>query len=160
PACPEHAPLKVARYTCDFMDAIHRRARAWRPGIVRAIVVALVRLVVRIAFAPQVVGADSVPHDGAVLIVANHRSLSDSLFQAAATPRTLRWMAMAELFKSPVGARLFVALGAFPVQRGSGDTRSIDTARELLLRGEAVAIFPEGRLQFRSPELVGEPRSG
>jgi 1-acyl-sn-glycerol-3-phosphate acyltransferase len=141
-------------------ELLHRRARAWRSGLTRTLVVALARAVVRVVFAPQVTGADRVPADGAVLLLANHRSLSDSLFQTAATRRRLRWMAMAELFRTPLGARFFLALGAFPVRRGSGDTNAIDTARELLEQGQAVAIFPEGRLQFRSAEPVGVPHSG
>jgi 1-acyl-sn-glycerol-3-phosphate acyltransferase len=141
-------------------EHLHAQTRAWRPGAARALFVGVVRALVRLLFAPQVIGAQRVPADGAVLIVANHRSLSDSLFQAAATPRELRWMGMAELFTSPLRARFFIAVGAFPVRRGAGDTLAIDTARELLQRGQAVAIFPEGKLQFRSPQPVGEPHSG
>ena len=141
-------------------EKLHERARVWRPGVTRGLFVAFVRVCVRVLFAPQVIGADRVPAEGAVLLVANHRSLSDSLFQAAACRRALRWMGMAELFRSGPGARFFLALGAFPVRRGTGDTHAIDTARELLEDGQAVAIFPEGKLQFRSPELVGEPHSG
>jgi 1-acyl-sn-glycerol-3-phosphate acyltransferase len=124
------------------------------------VVLALVRLLVRLVFAPRVIGAERVPADGAVLLVSNHRSLSDGLFQAAACPRPLRWMAMAELFRSPRRAQFILALGAFPVRRGSGDSLAIDTARVLLEAGQAVAIYPEGKLQFRSPEPVGEPHSG
>jgi len=123
-------------------------------------VLGIVRLLVRVLFAPQVVDAERVPVEGAVLLIANHRSLSDGLFQAAASPRELRWMGMAELFRSPARARLMLALGAFPVVRGGSDTEAIETARELLEQGQAVAIYPEGKLQFRSPEPVGEPHSG
>jgi 1-acyl-sn-glycerol-3-phosphate acyltransferase len=119
-----------------------------------------VRFLLRLIFAPQVTGVERVPADGAVLLVANHRSLSDVLFQAASCPRTLRWMGMAELFGSPFRARLMGALGAFPVRRGSGDSAAIETARVLLEQGQAVAIYPEGKLQFRSEATVGEPHSG
>jgi 1-acyl-sn-glycerol-3-phosphate acyltransferase len=141
-------------------EDLHERARRWRPGPTRAVVLSTVRVLVRVLFAPRVLGAERVPADGAVLLVANHRSLSDGLFQAVASPRALRWMGMAELFRSPLRARLILALGAFPVRRGSGDAHAIDTARELLEQGQAVAIYPEGRLHFRSPEPVGEPHSG
>jgi 1-acyl-sn-glycerol-3-phosphate acyltransferase len=141
-------------------EVLHRRARQWRPGPTRAVVLAIVRVLVRLLFAPQVIGAERVPVDGGVLLVSNHRSLSDVLFQAAACPRPLRWMAMAELFRSPGRARFVLALGAFPVRRGSGDSLAIDTARALLEAGQAVAIYPEGKLQFRSLEPVGEPHSG
>jgi 1-acyl-sn-glycerol-3-phosphate acyltransferase len=124
------------------------------------VVLGIATVLVRLLFAPQVLGTERVPADGAVLLIANHRSLSDGLFQATACPRPLRWMGMAELFRSPGRARFMLALGAFPVRRGSGDTRAIDTARELLTQGQAVAIYPEGKLQFRSPEPVGEPHSG
>lgn len=123
-------------------------------------VLAIVRMLVRLLFAPQVIGAERVPAEGAVLLVANHRSLSDPLFQAVACPRPLRWMAMAELFRSPRRARFLLALGGFPVRRGSGDSLAIETARALLEAGQAVAIYPEGKLQFRSAEPVGEPHSG
>jgi len=120
----------------------------------------IARLLVRLLFAPQVLGAERVPAEGAALLIANHRSLSDGLFQATACPRPLRWMGMAELFRSPLQARFILALGAFPVRRGSGDTEAIATARGLLEQGQAVAIYPEGKLHFRSPEPVGEPHSG
>jgi hypothetical protein len=45
-------------------------------------------------------------------------------------------------------------------ERGSGDSLAINTAQALLEDGQAVAIYPEGQLQFRSVELVGEPHSG
>ena len=41
-------------------------------------------------------------------------------------------------------AWLLSALGAFPVDRGTGDRDTIATAKELLARGELVLIFPEG----------------
>ena len=139
---------------------IHARAREWRPGRVRLVVVGLARLLVRLLFAPQILGVERVPSDGAVLLVANHRSLSDGVFQATACPRPLRWMGMAELFRTRLSAAFFLALGAFPVRRGSGDALAIETARELLERGQAVAIYPEGRLQYRAAEPVGQPHSG
>jgi len=144
----------------DRDAALHGRARRWRPGLTRAMVLGVVRVLVRVLFAPQVLGAERVPAEGAVLLVANHRSLSDGLFQASACPRPLRWMGMRELFRSPARAWFMLALGAFPVRRGAGDVQAIDTARELLEQGQAVAIYPEGKLQFRSPEPVGEPHSG
>jgi 1-acyl-sn-glycerol-3-phosphate acyltransferase len=151
----------MARARPDLPDeALHQRAREWRPGPTRSVVLAIVRTFVRLVFAPQVIGAKRVPADGAVLLVSNHRSLSDVLFQAAACRRPLRWMAMSELFRSPLRARFVLALGAFPVRRGSGDSLAIDTARALLEAGQAVAIYPEGKLQFRSPEPVGDPHSG
>jgi 1-acyl-sn-glycerol-3-phosphate acyltransferase len=124
------------------------------------VVLGIVGVLVRLLFAPQVLGAERVPAEGAVLLIANHRSLSDGLFQATACPRRLRWMGMAELFRSRISARFILALGAFPVRRGSGDADAIDTARALLERGQVVAIYPEGKLHFRSPEPVGEPHSG
>ena len=62
--------------------------------------------------------------------------------------------------EKPWQAWVLNALGAFPVRRGSGDANAISTARALLELGQAVAIYPEGKLHYRSSELVGEPHSG
>ena len=53
---------------------------------------------------------------------------------------------------------LLSALGAFPVDRGAGDTETIRTAKELLVRGEIVLIFPEGH-RVR-PGGLGHPHRG
>jgi glycerol-3-phosphate dehydrogenase len=36
-------------------------------------------------------------------------------------------------------------MGAFPVRRGEADEESVETTRQLIARGHAVVIFPEGR---------------
>jgi 1-acyl-sn-glycerol-3-phosphate acyltransferase len=57
--------------------------------------------------------------------------------------RELRFMAKAELYRSPLWPILRFG-GAFKVRRGEGDTQAIETAIRLAREGEVVAIFPEG----------------
>lgn len=127
-----------------------------RMGFYR-LIKALLSLPFRLAFRPLVEGEEHIPSEGAVLLVANHRSFFDSFFQALALRRPLHWMAKSELFKYPGLAWLLVRLGAFPVRRGASDAQAINTALELLSAGEAVAVFPEGT---RVREGLGKPRRG
>ena len=52
-------------------------------------------------------------------------------------------MAKEELFKNKFFAWLISSLGAFPVSRGKGDMKVIDTSIERL-ENESLMIFPEG----------------
>ena len=55
-------------------------------------------------------------------------------------------------------ARIFYLLGAFPVQRGTGDTAALDTAAQRLRQGHILGLFPEGH---RHPVgQPGRPKSG
>lgn len=61
-----------------------------------------------------------------------------------ASPRPLSFFAKQELFSNPLFSALIRRLGAFPVDRGSGDQAAMERALELLKNGHALVIFPEG----------------
>lgn len=105
----------------------------------------------------RVSGRDELPRAGGVLVVSNHVSVGDpaALVLGAYRRRRLRLMGMSELFGVPLLGWYLRGMGAFSVVRDSADHRALRTARELLLAGEAVGIFPEGRVS-RS----GQMRSG
>ncbi|HJZ60898.1 MAG TPA: lysophospholipid acyltransferase family protein [Miltoncostaeaceae bacterium] len=90
-------------------------------------------------------GNEHVPSAGATLIVSNHVSQKDPpLVGAAALPRRVHFMAKSELFElKPLGWYIS-RLGAFPVVRGGADREAIRAARDVLGRGDALIMFPEG----------------
>lgn len=89
-------------------------------------------------------GAERIPATGGVLLVANHESLFDPWLLALATPRPVRYMAKSELWRYPLIGRTLDAFGAFPVERGTGDSTAISKAADLLRRGEVLGMFPQG----------------
>jgi len=113
----------------------------------------------RLGFRWRITGLEHIPERGAVLLASNHISLFDPLVVASVADlrhRRVRFMAMAELFRSPVPRFLFRNLGHIPVARKSEAAKSSLTAALTALGwGEAVGIFPEGGLS-----LDLEPRAG
>jgi 1-acyl-sn-glycerol-3-phosphate acyltransferase len=106
----------------------------------RGIVLGIFRVVFRI----RVVGKERVPKQGAYIVAPTHRSILDVPFAATITPRTVRFLAKDDLFSTPIGRRLFDALGAVEVERGTADRGAMRALEGVLARGEPVAIFPEG----------------
>jgi len=98
------------------------------------------------AFDIEVEGAERVPRVGAVLLCPNHRSFMDSLFVPAAVDRPVSFLAKAEYFDRRRTAWLFRAMGQIPVRRGSlaGARAALTAAREVLVDGGVVGIYPEG----------------
>ncbi|HEX4527690.1 MAG TPA: lysophospholipid acyltransferase family protein [Gaiellaceae bacterium] len=100
----------------------------------------------------EVAGAERIP-PGPVILVANHESLFDPWILALATPRPVRYMAKSELWKYRLVGAAMESFGAFPVERGSGDTTALSRAAELLRQGNVLGIFPQGT----SRRLVQRP---
>ena len=126
----------------------------WAIRIVRFVLVPLLR----VFFGLRVTGKENVPKTGAAIIAPNHKSFWDAFFISAVLPRNIRFMGKAELFEGRRG-RLFIALGAFPVRRGSSDAEAMETARTVLEQGEVLALFPEGT-RVRDPDVLGTPKRG
>lgn len=106
---------------------------------------ALLRPIFEIVYRLRRQGAEQIPATGPVLIVCNHLSNLDPPFVGgSARPRRVYFMAKAELFRfAPIGW-LIGKVGAFPVERGGADRDAIRMAREILARGDALVMFPEG----------------
>lgn len=84
------------------------------------------------------------PAGAVILAPAGHRSNLDTPLIGAAAPRRLNYMAKSSLFKSPFWTRFLTAIGGFPTERDRVDRRALRCAREVLRRGEALVVFPEG----------------
>lgn len=91
-------------------------------------------------------GRRSLPSNGPVLVLANHVSNADPVLAQFCSPRHLRFMARRELFEMGRLGRFIGWFGAFPVSQSTADVGALKTALRLLQDGQAVLVFPEGRL--------------
>ncbi|HUK45630.1 MAG TPA: lysophospholipid acyltransferase family protein [Gaiellaceae bacterium] len=103
---------------------------------------------------------ERIPETGPVILVANHESLIDPWLLGLATLRPVRYMAKAELWRTPLLRQLMRLFGTFPIERGAGDRSAVGRAADLLEDGEVLGIFPQGTcLPYRDrPWLRGAAR--
>lgn len=99
----------------------------------------------------DVIGSTHVPARGPAVLVANHESIWDPFVLGVLTERPIRYMAKAELWRSPLLAKVMDAFGTFPVERGGGDLGAIARAVRLLEQGEVLGIFPQGTSKLGAP---------
>jgi glycerol-3-phosphate dehydrogenase (NAD(P)+) len=137
------------------------RQRALNSGVnpllywaVRMVLVPFFRLYFRL----EGIGREHLPSDGPLLLASNHRSFLDPFVIGAIARRPVYYVAKRELFQNRWQARFLNALGAFPIDRGTGDQDALATAREILARGDCVVIFPEGTRVRPGP--LGQAHSG
>ena len=100
---------------------------------------------------PTVEGYDNVPLEGPVILASNHLSFVDSVIIPIVAPRPVVFLAKSEYYtgtglKGRAVKAWFEGLGMVPVDRS--DTRSaldsLEVALEVLRRGDAFGIYPEG----------------
>lgn len=118
----------------------------------------IVLLIYKIAYNLSFEGLENIPKEGGYIYASNHRSYADPVLISLKVPVRFNYMAKKELFKNPFFSALIRAFGAFPVERGTGDTSVIETSIEKLEKGKNLVIFPEGT---RSKDgKVGAGKSG
>lgn len=130
-------------------------------GVLAAAVGAGIGLFSRLQVAEQrgrTVAAEHLP-SGPIIVISNHTSYADGILLALACRRLgreLRLLATAGVFRVPVIGGLARRLGFIRVERGSTTAAgALDEAAAALAAGEAVGLYPEGRLT-RDPMMWPE----
>jgi glycerol-3-phosphate dehydrogenase (NAD(P)+) len=139
-------------------STLHSRARNGVNPVVYWLVRAVLQPFFRVYFRLTRIGGEHVPASGPAIVASNHRSFLDPFVIATAARRPMYYVAKKELFQRRWQAWILNSLGAFPVDRGAGDSNAMTTAREILERGDIVLIFPEGTRVRPGP--LGAPRRG
>jgi 1-acyl-sn-glycerol-3-phosphate acyltransferase len=110
----------------------------------------------RLAFRPEVRGAENLPRSGGALVASNHLAVLDSFVLPLMVPRRMAFPAKSEYFTTPgvVGTLqrwFFRGMGQVPIERGNGRAAraALDTGIGVLREGRLFGIYPEGT---RSPD--------
>lgn len=137
------------------------RSGALLYGVLAAVIGSIIGMFSRLQVAKQrsrVRAAQQLPA-GAIIVISNHTSYADGVLLALACRRLgreLRLLATAGVFKVPVVGALARRLGFIRVHRGSAAAAdALDEAATALAAGEAVGLYPEGRLT-RDPMMWPE----
>ena len=110
------------------------------------IILPIVWVLIHILWRIEVVGLDKVPRDRAIVLAPNHISDFDPVFVLGMILDFSRYRILAkkELFKNPFIGWFLGCLGAVPIDRGKGDTETIDRVIAECKQGTKVLVFPEG----------------
>ena len=124
---------------------------AWLVG--RPIFAGLVK-----TFAPlRVYGHERIPREGPLVLCFNHFSWLDPWAIGSKIPRTVYYIAKQEAHDTPLMGPFIRLFGTYPIRRGESDREAIRAMRDVVRRGDALGMFPEGTRQEREP---GPVRSG
>ena len=115
--------------------------------VVHAVLPPMLRAIWR----PRVTGLERIPPDGGVILASNHLSFVDSMLIPSVVTRKVVFLTKSDYFngrgvKGTAQRLWFEGIGMLPVDRDNTQSAidSLDTALEVLGRGEAFGIYPEG----------------
>jgi 1-acyl-sn-glycerol-3-phosphate acyltransferase len=92
----------------------------------------------------RVIGRRNMPEDGPVLLMSNHQSFFDPLLLGLASRRYLSFLARDTLFRNQYLKALIESLDAIPIDNKGLGKDGLQACLNVLNRGKAVLVFPEG----------------
>ena len=143
----ELAPMREQVYTDprpkEHFDGFHERSRTREPNWVYELVRIVTSLYSYTFLRARAISVEKVPGRGAVILAPNHFSFMDHFLMGSYIRRKVRFMAKSQLFKPPMQF-IYTHGGVFPVRRGARDDETFITARSILAREGAIAMYCEG----------------
>jgi 1-acyl-sn-glycerol-3-phosphate acyltransferase len=94
------------------------------------------------------------PETGPAILVCNHISGLDPFLLQSAVNRPVVWMMASEYYEIGMLRGVFRAVNAIPVHRSGRDMAATRAALRALDRGEVLGIFPEGRIEEGTRDLL------
>jgi 1-acyl-sn-glycerol-3-phosphate acyltransferase len=105
-------------------------------------------MLTRVAYRFRIRGAEHIPATGPAIVVCNHVSFVDPVLLMAASPRPIRFLMDASIFRLPVLGWVFRRGKAIPIAPKNEDPQAYDeafaAADQVLAEGDLLGIFPEG----------------
>ncbi len=123
--------------------------------ILRAIVNVLLGLISH----REYVGLENIPAEPPYIIVINHLAAFDAPLLLAVCPHTIRAFAAAKHKRNPLYALVLIMAGSIWVRRGEVDRKALREALNVLKRGEALGMAPEGT-RARGPYALQKGKTG
>jgi 1-acyl-sn-glycerol-3-phosphate acyltransferase len=141
------APMREQVYSDprpkEHFDRFHTRARTREPDWAYELTRVLTSLYAYTFLRARAISVENVPGSGAAILAPNHFSFMDHFLIGCYIRRKVRFMAKSQLFKPPMQF-IYTHGGVFPVRRGARDEDTFVTAKTILARGGAIAMYCEG----------------
>jgi 1-acyl-sn-glycerol-3-phosphate acyltransferase len=158
----ELAPMREQVYSDprpkEYFDRFHERARTREPDWCYELVRIVTSLYGYTFLRTRAITVENVPGSGAVILAPNHFSFMDHFLMGAYIRRKVRFMAKSQLFKNPMQF-IYTHGGVFPVRRGARDQETFITARAIMDRQGAIAMYCEGG-RSRTGKLAESAKPG
>ena len=107
----------------------------------------------KVLYRPTAYGTENIPKEGPIIFVGNHTHAFDPIVVMTYTKKIVHYMAKESLFKGIHGI-LFKKIGLIKVYRSKGNPQAVREAEEILQKGGAVGIFPEGTRNKTNERLL------
>jgi len=120
----------------------------------------LFRAMGRLGFRYRAIGAEHIPKTGGLLIAANHASFLDIPLLGCGIPRRVAFLGRQDLFPIPGLNEILQWLGWIPIRHDRLDRTGFKRAIELIKKGQAVVIYPEGTRTRTGHLMPGKPGIG